>query len=134
MNPRDAVMAESQRIDKWLWAARFFKTRSLAIGAIHTGRVKLNDQSPKPAKEVHPGDTLEIALSPMRWTLVVRALNEQRRPAAEAQQLYEETAASRARRETLRENLRLAPTPGSELHGRPSKKARRQIHKFNESY
>ena len=126
--------AGSLRIDKWLWAARFFKTRSLATAAIHAGHVRLNGQPPKPARDVRPGDTLDIALGPMRWTVVVRALNEQRRPAAEAQQLYEETAESRARREAVRENLRLAPAPGSDLRGRPTKKARRQIRGFNESY
>ena len=126
--------APGQRIDKWLWAARFFKTRSLATAAIQAGHIRLNGATPKPARDVRPGDTLDIALGPVRWTVVVRALNEQRRPAAEAQQLYEETAESRARREAVRENLRLAPTPGSDLRGRPTKKARRQIRGFNESY
>jgi ribosome-associated heat shock protein Hsp15 len=124
---------ESLRIDKWLWAARFFKTRSLATAAIHAGHVRLNGQPPKPAREVRPGDILDIALGPVRWTLIVLALNEQRRPAAEAQRLYEETLESRARRETLRENLRIAPAPGGGLKGRPTKKARRLIHRFNES-
>jgi ribosome-associated heat shock protein Hsp15 len=126
--------AKSLRIDKWLWAARFFKTRSLAVEAIRAGHVRWNGEVPKPAREVAPGDTLDIALGPMRWTVVVRALNDQRRPAAEAERLYEETADSRARRETLRGNLRLALTPGSGLSGRPTKKARRQIRRFNESY
>jgi ribosome-associated heat shock protein Hsp15 len=125
--------AERLRIDKWLWAARFFKTRALAVEAIRAGHVRWNGEVPKPAREVTPGDTLDIALGPMRWTVVVRALNDQRRPAAEAARLYEETPESYARRETLRENLRLAPTPGSGLSGRPTKKARRQIRKFNES-
>jgi ribosome-associated heat shock protein Hsp15 len=123
---------ESRRIDQWLWAARFFKSRSLATAAIHAGHVRLNDQPPKPAQTVRPGDTLDLALGPMQWTVVVRALGERRRPAAEARELYEETADSRARRETLRENLRLAPMPGSGLKGRPTKKARRLIHRFNE--
>ncbi|MDR2112263.1 MAG: RNA-binding S4 domain-containing protein [Candidatus Accumulibacter sp.] len=121
---------QRQRIDKWLWAARFFKTRSLASEAIQAGRIRLNGEAPKPAREVHPGDTLEIAHGPRQWTVIVRALNEQRRPAAEAERLYEETAASRARREALQETLRLAPAPGSGLKGRPTKKARRQIHRF----
>jgi ribosome-associated heat shock protein Hsp15 len=127
-------VAERLRIDKWLWAARFFKTRPLAVEAIRAGHVRRNGEIPKPSREIAPGDTLDIALGPMRWTVVVRALDEKRRPAAEAERLYEETADSRARRETLRENLRLAPAPGSGLSGRPTKKARRQIRRFDESY
>jgi ribosome-associated heat shock protein Hsp15 len=129
-----ATPAERLRIDKWLWAARFFKTRPLAVEAIRAGHVRWNGELPKPAREVAPGDTLDIAFGPMRWTVVVRALNEQRRPAVEAARLYEETAGSRARRETLLENLRLAPAPGSGLRGRPTKKARRQIRRFSEPY
>ena len=89
--------------------------------------------TPKPARDVRPGDMLEISLGPVRWTVVVRQLNEQRRPAIEAQLLYDETEESRARRSVQRENLRLAPAPGSDLRGRPTKKARRLIHRFTES-
>jgi ribosome-associated heat shock protein Hsp15 len=128
----DAVAAE-MRIDKWLWAARFFKSRSLATAAIHAGHVRVNGQPPKPAHAVRPGDTLDLALGPMKWTVAVRALDERRGPAVEAQRLYEETAESRARREAFKENLRFAPAPGSDLKGRPTKKARRLIHRFNES-
>ena len=124
---------ESMRIDKWLWAARFFKTRSLATAAIQAGHIRLNGATPKPARDVRPGDMLEISLGPVRWTVVVRQLNEQRRPAIEAQLLYDETEESRARRSVQRENLRLAPAPGSDLRGRPTKKARRLIHRFTES-
>ncbi|GHU05659.1 heat shock protein 15 [Betaproteobacteria bacterium] len=127
-------MTETLRIDKWLWAARFFKTRSLATAAIHAGHVRWNGEIPKPARDLRIGDTLDIALGPTRWTVIVRALNDQRRPAEEAQQLYEETSESRARRETVKENRRLAPMLGSGLKGRPTKKDRRQIHRFNESY
>ena len=123
-----------QRIDKWLWAARFFKTRSLATEAIHAGHLRHNDNVVKPARELRIGDTLDIAIGNVRWTVVVRGFSEQRRPAVEAQQLYEETAESKTRRESVRENLRLAPTPGSDLRGRPTKKARRQIHGFNERF
>jgi ribosome-associated heat shock protein Hsp15 len=134
LKKRDAVATERLRIDKWLWAARFFKTRPLAVEAIRSGHVRWNGEVPKPAREVAPGDTLDIARGPMRWTVVVCALDEKRRPAVEAARLYEETADSRERRETLLENLRLAPVPGSGLRGRPTKKARRQIRRFNESY
>ena len=122
------------RIDKWLWAARFFKTRSLATAAIHAGHVKLNGTTVKPARDLHPGDTLELAIGDVKWTIEVLGINDQRRPASEAQQLYAETAASRARRAALKETHRLAPNPGSDLRGRPTKKARRQIRGFNESY
>ena len=123
-----------QRIDKWLWAARFFKTRGLATEAIHAGHIRLNGSCVKPARDVRPGDTLEITIGNVRWTVAVHGINEQRRPASEAQQLYEESAESKIRRETVKENLRLAPVPGSDLRGRPTKKARRQIRGFNEQF
>lgn len=122
------------RIDKWLWAARFFKTRALATAAIHAGHIRHNGSPVKPARTLHPGDTLEITLDNLRWTVTVVDLNEQRRPAPEARLLYEETPESKARREAIKENLRLAPPPGSDLRGRPTKKARRLIHGFNERF
>jgi len=122
------------RIDKWLWAARFYKTRSLATAAIHAGHVKLNGTTGKPARELKPGDTLELAIGDAPWTVEVVGLNDQRRPASEAQRLYAETPQSVARRAALREAQRLAPTPGSDLRGRPTKKARRQIRGFNDVY
>jgi ribosome-associated heat shock protein Hsp15 len=125
---------ERMRIDKWLWAARFYKTRSLATTAINAGHIKLNGSTIKPARELRCGDTLELAIGDAHWTVLVRGLNEQRRPAPEAQLLYEETNESSARRASEKEAHRLAPTPGSDLHGRPTKKARRQIRGFNELY
>ena len=122
------------RIDKWLWAARFYKTRSLASAAISAGHVKLNGATVKPARELHPGDTLELAIGDATWTVDVLGVNDQRRPANEAQQLYAETPTSAARRAALKEARRLAPNPGSDLHGRPTKKARRKLRRFNESY
>ena len=76
------------RLDKWLWAARFFKTRSLATEAIHAGHIKLNGNTVKPARELRPGDTLDLAIGDEKWTVEVLGLNDQRRPASEAQQLY----------------------------------------------
>jgi ribosome-associated heat shock protein Hsp15 len=121
-----------QRIDKWLWAARFFKTRSLAAAAIEGGRVKWNGAPVKPARELRPGDELDIVVGELRWTIIVRGLNHQRRPAVEARLLYEETAASVTRRERQQEIQRLAPTPGADLRGRPTKKAGRLIRGFND--
>ncbi len=121
-----------QRLDKWLWAARFFKTRSLAADAIDGGRVRWNGQAVKPAREIRAGDELEVAAGELRWTVVVRGLNNQRRPAPEARRLYEETAESMARRRRAEELHRLAPVPGAGLKGRPTKKAGRLIRGFNE--
>jgi ribosome-associated heat shock protein Hsp15 len=121
-----------ERLDKWLWAARFFKTRGLATAAVAGGKVKLDGVPVKPAREVKPGDELEIAVGEQRWTVVVRGLNEQRRPAPEARLLYEETAASAARRAEQAELRKLAPAPGAELRGRPTKRAGRMIRRFSE--
>jgi len=121
-----------QRIDKWLWAARFFKTRSLAAAAVDGNRIKWNGQHVKPAREVQAGDELDIVAGELRWTVVVRGLNGQRRPAPEARLLYEETPESVVRRERQQEIRRLAPMPGADLKGRPTKKAGRLIRGFNE--
>jgi len=132
-NPEKTPLT-SLRIDKWLWCARFFKTRSLATQAIHGGHVKLNGYTVKPARDLRVGDLLDIAIGDVKWTIAVCGLNEQRRPASEAQQLYAETPESSARREAAKDARKLAPSPGSDLRGRPTKKARRQIRGFNESY
>ena len=134
MNATAKAPLTSLRIDKWLWAARFFKTRSLATEAIHAGHIKLNGAIVKPARELRAGDMLDLAIGEEKWTVEVLGLNDLRRPASEAQQLYAETVESRERRAAAKEAHRLAPTPGSDLRGRPTKKARRQIRGFNESY
>ena len=118
---------ERVRIDKWLWAARFFKTRSLAVAAIHNHKVKCNGERVKPAHDLKPGDEIEITVGESRYVVIVRGLAEQRRPAAEARLLYAETPDSLARRTALLELRRLAPVPGSDLRGRPTKREGRLI-------
>jgi ribosome-associated heat shock protein Hsp15 len=134
MTPTDKQPFSSQRIDKWLWAARFYKTRALATEAIHAGHVKLNGSTVKPARDLHPGDLLELMIGNSQWVIQVLGLNALRRPASEAQQLYAETPESSQRRAAIKEAQRLAPVPGSDLRGRPTKKARRQIRGFNEVF
>jgi ribosome-associated heat shock protein Hsp15 len=118
------------RLDKWLWAARFFKTRSLAVQAIEGGKVELNGERAKRSKGVQPGDTLRVRLGQYEHEIVVRALSERRGPASEAATLYEETAASRAARERLAIQLKSVTHDFSHEKGRPSKKERRDIHRF----
>lgn len=119
------------RLDKWLWAARFFKTRTLAADAVDSGKVRLNGATVKPAREIGPGDRLEIQAGESQWTVRVRAINAYRRPAPEARLLYEETAESQAKRQQSLELRRLAPTPGADLKGRPTKRAGRQLRRFS---
>ena len=118
--------AGRMRIDKWLWAARFYKTRSLATEAVSGGKVKLNGTTVKPAKEVAPGDRVHLHAGEQDWDVVVKGLNEQRRPAPEARQLYEETEESTRRRAEAAELRRLAPGFGADHKGRPTKRDRRQ--------
>ena len=115
------------RIDKWLWAARFFKTRTLAANAVLGGRVHVNGERVKPSKLVHQNDRIEITKGSERWTLVVLALADRRRSAPEAQALYAETEASRAQREQHALDRRFARPPGAELGARPTKQARRRL-------
>jgi ribosome-associated heat shock protein Hsp15 len=119
------------RIDKWLWAARFFKTRSLATEAVDGGKVEINGERAKPSKLVKPGDELRLRLGPYEHILIVRALGERRGPASVAQSLYEETAASKEAREKLSTQLRMAPAAFVyEEKGRPTKKDRRDLSNF----
>ncbi|MDP3799140.1 MAG: S4 domain-containing protein [Polaromonas sp.] len=116
------------RIDKWLWAARFYKTRSLAVEEIDRGRVHINDQEAKPAREIKVGDTVNLRQGPLTRTLVVRGISSQRGPAPVAQRLYEETADSVKAREQAAEQRRYAPDPAQSIeHGRPTKRGRREL-------
>ena len=118
------------RIDKWLWAARFYKTRSLATEEIDKGRVRINDLEVKPAKEVKVGDVVMLRQGPLSRTLVVRGISDKRGGAPQAQALYEETEASLSLREQQAEEHRLEPA-NSQEHGRPTKRDRRSIDKVN---
>ena len=124
-------VSDSTRLDKWLWAARFFKHRSAATEAVDGGRVKLNGLSVKPARAVRAGDRIDITLGDTQISLVVCAIAEKRGPAEHARQLYTETPESIALRETSRETRRLSVTPGAGIHGRPTKRDRRQIERLH---
>ena len=121
---------ERLRIDKWLWAARFFKTRSLAAQAVEGGRVRLGGERVKPARELKPGDELRVHIGELEWVVEVRALSARRGPAETARQLYAEREESRARREALVAARRLEPEPGFGLRGRPTKRDRRMLRKL----
>ena len=135
------------RIDKWLWAARFFKTRGLAQDAVEGGRVRIlgfggdqNDMGDKgnigerikPSREVRLGDLLHIQIGDLVWRVSVRGLSDHRGPAPVARELYEESTESIAARQTQIENRRAQMEPGSTIRGRPTKKDRRLIHRFTE--
>ena len=128
----DADEAERFRLDKWLWAARFFKTRALAAEAVAGGKVEVNGEKPKRAKPLKVGDAVRIRLGPHEHHLVVRALSARRGPAAQAAELYAETAESRAARELLAERLRSAPPAIFYEKGRPTKKDRRDLRRLTD--
>ena len=123
-------MSDSVRIDKWLWAARFFKTRSLATDAVDGGKVRLNGERIKPARSVKPGDTLDIDNGSTEWEVVVQALADKRGSAAVAQTLYLETEKSIAERQSKAEQRKLFREPSEAIKGRPTKRDRRQLDKF----
>jgi ribosome-associated heat shock protein Hsp15 len=118
---------ERVRIDKWLWAARFFKTRGAATEAVVGGHVHVNGERVKPARDVKVGDRLEIRRGQQRFTVVVTGLAERRGPAAAAAELYDETPESVAERERRREERRLAKPVGADLTARPTKRDRRRL-------
>lgn len=118
------------RLDKFAWAARFYKTRALAAEAIEGGKVAINGERAKPAKLVRLGDRLTVRRPPFEHDVVVRALSERRGSAPEAQALYEETPASREKRERIAAELKAAPQPA--FKGRPTKKTRRDYQRWLE--
>ncbi len=109
------------RIDKWLWAARLFRTRTLAADAVELGRVRVNGERVKPAREARVGDRVDLLAGGLQLEYVIRALSAQRGPAPLARQLYEETADSRMRRDKRRETMRYAAEPARSIKGRPTK-------------
>ncbi|QIL43604.1 RNA-binding S4 domain-containing protein [Acidovorax sp. HDW3] len=126
---------DSMRLDKWLWCARFYKTRSLAVEEIGKGRVQVNQQNAKAARELRVGDTVQLRQGQVQRTVQVRALSPQRGPAPVAQQLYEETPESISARLQAAEQRRLAPEPAASLHeGRPTKRDRREIERVQKGW
>lgn len=125
MSERDVV-----RLDKWLWAARFYKTRSLATAAINAGEVRVTRERVKPAREVHLGDELQIRRGEEVLDVVVRELSNVRGPAPAAQRLYEETVESRRRREENAARRRLAREPSLDIKGRPTKRDARSLRRL----
>lgn len=119
---------DKTRIDKWLWAARFFKTRSLATQEVDRGRVQVNQAAVKPAKEVKVGDVVRVVQGTIARTVVVQGISEQRGSAPVAQLLYQETEESQEHRAAVAERHRLSPEPARSIeHGRPTKRDRRQL-------
>jgi ribosome-associated heat shock protein Hsp15 len=126
------VTSDRVRLDRWLWAARFFKTRALAAAAVAGGKVQVNGTRAKPAKQLQVGDGVRVRVGPYEWLVTVRGLSERRGPPKTAQTLYEEAAEGRAARERLAEQHKIAPAPAYQGKGRPTKKERREIERLEE--
>ena len=125
---------DKQRLDKWLWAARFYKTRSLATAAIEGGKVQVNGDRVKSSRTIKIGDNISVSRDQLKMDVIIRGLNLQRRSATEAQQLYEETVESIERREQKKEANRLLDNMMTQPSRKPGKKDRRQIAKFLDDY
>jgi ribosome-associated heat shock protein Hsp15 len=121
------------RLDRWLWAARFFKTRALAAAAVAGGKVDVNGARAKPAKPVQIDDRLRVRVGPYEWLVTVRAITSRRGSARDAQLLYDESAEGRAARERLAELHKIAPAPAYRGKGRPTKKDRRELQRLEDS-
>src|SRR5690349_5228508 len=121
---------DETRIDKWLWAARFFKTRSQATAAVTGGKVEINGDPAKPSKPVKVGDRIRLRLGPAEYRITVTGIGERRGSAAVAQSLYEESAESIAERQRIASERRFASAPSYEEKGRPSKKDRRDLERW----
>ncbi len=127
---QDTSPETSERLDKWLWAARFFKTRSLAAQAVSGGKVEVNGTRAKPARRIRTGERLTIRRGVTQWVVVVRGLNRERRPAREAVLLYEETPQSREARVSEEERRRQANARRERGLGRPTKRERRELERL----
>ncbi len=125
-------MTDSVRLDRWLWAARFYKTRALAAAAVAGGKVSVNGSRAKPAKQVQSGDSVRVRVGPYDWFVTVRAVTERRGSARDAQLLYDEAPEGRAARERLAEAHKIAPAPAYRGKGRPTKKERRALQQLEE--
>ena len=123
----------TMRLDRWLWAARFFKTRALAAAGVAGGKVQLNGARAKPAKPVRVGDALRVRVGPYDWIITVRALTARRGSSSDAQLLYDESAGGRAARERLAEQHKMAPAPAYRGKGRPTKKDRRELQRLEDA-
>ncbi len=123
---------ERTRLDKWLWAARFFKTRSLATEAITGGKVHVNSQRAKPSRDVHIGDKIQVRKAAIEWTVIVQKLNIQRRSATEAQEMYQETAESIEKREQDKQDKQTVAGARQRGMGRPTKRERRDIYRLKQ--
>lgn len=127
------VFVDSVRLDKWLWAARFFKSRTLAVSAIDTGRVLVNNERAKPARLIKVGERLKISREQERFELVVKGISEQRKSAPLARLLYEETPESLLTRQTDAENRRFYSEPSQDIAGRPTKRNRRALERWRDN-
>jgi len=126
-SPQDKQATENQRLDKWLWAARFFKTRPLAVEAINGGKVQVDGQRVKPGRTVRPGTRLTIHKGQLEWQVEVRAVSKQRRPANEAALLFDEDEDSRLRRQAFVQQRRDQAHTARATPGRPTKRDRRRM-------
>ena len=127
---KEDIPTPELRLDKWLWAARFFKTRHLAVEAINSGKIQVDGQRATPGRTIRPGTRLDIRKGGLSWEIEVLAIAKQRRPATEAALLYAENEASRLKRQTLIHERREIGADSGDTDGRPSKRDRRMIQQF----